>query len=207
MPEERGFQYYATYAVLHTDYLTRMALSTWLGLDVSLGGEDRRVLERTILPAFAARDELQRVLFVGCEWYTKFYPKLFPGRDFCTIDFDPVKSKWGAPTHVVGSFQDLARHFPASRFDLIVCNGVLSFGIDNRADAEAAFAGCSHCLRDGGLMMLGWSDAPEHRPKFRLEDVDSMKAFVPYVFPPLAAAEHRVYNRWQLVYRFYEKKA
>ena len=207
MAEGLGLRYFATDPIAHTEYCARRALSMWFGLDVSLGGKDRKVLERTILPAFAANDELQRVLFVGCEWYTKFYPKIFAGRDFCTIDVDPVKRRWGAPTHVVGAFQDLARHFPASRFDLILCNGVLGAGINVRADAEASLAGCFHCLRGGGLMMLGWSDTPEHRPSFQLEDLDSMKRFVPHVFPPLSSSEHRVDNRWQLVYRFYEKSA
>jgi hypothetical protein len=200
--------YYAKYAVWHSEYLTRLALSSGLGLDVSLGGKDRRVLEQTILPGFQARQDLQRILFVGCEWYTKFYPKIFAGREFCTIDNDPTKARWGGSTHVVGSFQELTSHFPAERFDLILCNGVLGdVGISTRSAAEPALDGCFQCLRPGGLMMLGWSDTPEHRPPFVVEELDSMKKFVPFVFPAFNATEHRVHNRWELVFRFYQKPA
>ena len=52
-----------------------------VGLPTSLESEDRRLLERDILPWFAAQPLVTRVLFVGCDWYTKHYERAFTGRE------------------------------------------------------------------------------------------------------------------------------
>ena len=57
------------------DELQRFAAR--FGFAGKLDTEDRRILEQTILPFFAARSEFRRVLFVGCDWYTNSYRELF----------------------------------------------------------------------------------------------------------------------------------
>jgi hypothetical protein len=38
--------------------------------------------------------------------------------------------------------EHLDRHFPKAHFDLILCNGVYGWGLDDRASCERAFQRC-----------------------------------------------------------------
>ena len=71
-----------------------------MGLGVALQTTDRYVLEKTILPYFAARSDCRRILFVGCEWYTKHYEKIFVNQEYWTIEIDPQLKEYGAKNHV-----------------------------------------------------------------------------------------------------------
>src|SRR5882724_8239237 len=55
------------------------------GLNLHLNTDDRRVLEKVILPYFASQSEFLRILFVGCDWYTKPYGKYFKEKEYWTI--------------------------------------------------------------------------------------------------------------------------
>lgn len=83
------------------------------------------------------------MLFVGCAWYAHRYERLLPGRDYWTIDPDPWKRRFGARRHVVAEFERLDAHVARGSFDLIVCNGVFGWGLDDRVDCERAFAPAS----------------------------------------------------------------
>ena len=71
-----------------------------MGLGVALQTTDRHVLEKTIFPYFAARSDCRRILFVGCEWYTKHYEKIFVNQEYWTIEIDPQLKEYGAKNHV-----------------------------------------------------------------------------------------------------------
>ena len=47
---------------------------------------------------------------------------------------------------------------------------------------------CWLCLREKGVLMIGWNDVPEHSP-VPLSDLDALKKFQPYVFPALGKTE------------------
>ena len=127
---------------------------------------DRRLLEETVLPGYAADPGLRSLLFVGCDWYTTDYPALFaPARErFRTVDIDPAKARFGAPGHVVAPMHEIGSHFAPGSIDVIVANGIYGWGIDDRAGLGAAFAQAREALRPGGTLLLGWNDVPALAP-------------------------------------------
>ncbi len=127
---------------------------------------DRAVLEGTLLPTLAADPRLRSLVFVGCGPYTRHYATLFaPATErFRTMDIDPRRARHGHTGHVVAAVQDIAAHFPAESVDAIVCNGVYGFGLDDRAELEAALHASAAVLRPGGRFVLGWNDVPAFAP-------------------------------------------
>jgi len=172
------------------------------GLPTSLDTQDRRLLEREILPWFGEREEYRRVLFVGCDWYTRHYDAFFEGREYWTLEKDPARRRYGAERHVTASVVDLADHFPEQSFDLVLLNGVLGWGLDDPAEAEAALAACTTRLAPGGVLLLGWNDVPEKRI---LEPGSSpaLQRLRPWEFPPFGAARRVAPGRIRHTYEFY----
>jgi SAM-dependent methyltransferase len=163
-----------------------------LGLPVSLGTPDRRVLEGQILPWLAAEPWIASVLFVGCDWYTVHYGRMFAAKEYWTIEMDPARARYGASgRHVVGPLQDLDRRFGPDRFGAIVCNGVLGWGLNDREEAERAFAACVSCLAPGGLLVLGINDVPEKRV-YPLAESRPLAQLAPFHFPPFGGASFLV---------------
>jgi hypothetical protein len=159
-----------------------------LGLAARLHTEGRKIFENTVLTTLARDESFQRILFVGCEWYTRHYgDRYFRGREFWTIEFDEERSRrYGGELRVTDGVENVAEHFPPERFDLIICNGVFGWGLDTRDQAERAFRGCHELLRPGGLFVLGWNDVDGHRP-FDPADTDALQAFDRYTFPPFGS--------------------
>ena len=140
---------------------------------------DRRVLEHDILGAFAADPGVQRVLFVGVQWYTMRYPTHFTGKTFATIDPEPKVATFGGNPHVVGQIQDLAEHFPGMVFDAIVMSGVIGFGLNDPKEVDRALDACEKALRPGGWLVLGINELkPTH--------VDPKKSPAAAAFEPRA---------------------
>jgi SAM-dependent methyltransferase len=171
-------------ARLLTDFeYAKRAARYVLGLPVPLDTEDRRILEQVIFPHFLSLPNTQRILFVGCDWYTKHYERaFFRGRDFLTIDVSPKARKFGARNHTIAGLGELDAHFAEGYFDIIFCNGVYGFGLDAAADCEVAFDRCWSRLRDGGYFVLGWDDIPARTPV----PLDQIKALSRYQRLPVA---------------------
>jgi hypothetical protein len=174
------------------------------GIPVRKRTSDRVVLEETILPYFAAKADVSDILFVGCDWYTAHYSKLFRGKNYWTIEPDPAKSVFGAKQHVVDSLENLGRYFTSGQFDLILCNGVYGFGLDSEVQCETAFNNCYVCLRNLGELVLGWNDTPDRTP-VPLNQLQSLSKFHPSHFPPLATWRYRTDTPHRHVYDFYVK--
>jgi hypothetical protein len=171
-------------ARLLTDFeYTKRAARYVLGLPVPLKTEDRRILEQVVFPHFLRLPNTQRILFVGCDWYTKHYERaFFRGRDFRTIDVSEKARKFGASKHTVAALGELDAHFAEGYFDIIFCNGVYGFGLDSAADCEIAFDRCWSRVRDGGYFVLGWDDIPARTPV----PLDQIKALSRYQRLPVA---------------------
>ncbi len=175
-----------------------------LGIELSLPTEDRRVLEKVVLPYLG--EACSRVLFVGCDWYTSHYEKLFAGKEYWTLEKEPRRRKYGAARHVTDVLANLAAHFPPGHFDAIVVNGVLGWGLDGRAEAEASLEACRLALREGGVLVLGWNDVPEKRP-LAPEESQSLARLRPFVFPPLGSARHATATVNRHTFSFYSRPA
>jgi hypothetical protein len=147
---------------------------------------------------------VRRVLFVGCARYTQHYAQLFSHAEYWTIDAVPRNRRWGAQLHIRDRLERLDRHVAPGYFDLIVCNGVLGWGLNRRDDAEAAFTVCLEALRAGGELVVGWNDVfPRNavRP-------DSLKALKRYERCPksdLGGPVVRIDVPHRHVFEFYRK--
>ncbi len=175
-----------------------------VGLPNRLHSPDRDVLERVVLPAYARLPGMRRVLFVGSDWFTRHYEKLFPGQEYWTLDPDPWKRKFGARRHIVAGLQSLDAHFDESHFDLILCNGVFGWGLDERDDCERAFLACFTRLKPGGHFMHGWNDVPAHSP-LPLASLRSLARFTPQPLPVLGTARFLADAQTRHVFDFYVK--
>ncbi len=146
-----------------------------LGLPSRLNTEDRRVLEQVILPQYASRSDISRILFVGCAAYTQQYGELFGGREYWTIDPVARRRRYGGARHIVDTLQNLGSHVAPGYFDLIVCNGVLGWGLNSPADADAALAACftasarrwRACCLDGTTLRRRNRVVPESIPTMK----------------------------------------
>ena len=175
-----------------------------LGLPNRMPTPDRDTLEKVILPSYAARPDIKTVLFVGCAWYTHHYEQMLPGRVYWTIDPDPWKKRFGSRRHVVAGLESLDAHIAPGSLDLIICNGVFGWGLDDRADCERAFQGCFDALRPSGELIIGWNDVLERRP-LELASLQSLARFRPLTFGPVGSNEYLANPENRHVYNFYAK--
>jgi SAM-dependent methyltransferase len=166
--------------------------------------DDRRVLEQRILPYFAERDEYARILFAGCAWFTDHYEQIAEGKEYWTLDFKPAQRQFGAARHICGPMADISAHVAPDSLDVIFCNGLLGWGLDEKRQIELAFNACVDCLRPGGVFVLGWNDVALRRPCLP-EDCGSLQRMQPFEFPPLRAARHRCRGASRHTYDFYVK--
>jgi SAM-dependent methyltransferase len=116
----------------------------------------------------------------------------------------PSRKRYGAAHHIVDGLQNLDRHFAPNSLDLILCNGVFGWGLDERADVERAFAVCAQCLSAGGVLVIGWDDIDERRP-FPLHECKSLRLLAPYAFPPLGVREYLTSTPYRHTFSFYVK--
>lgn len=159
------------------------------GFDLHLNSPDRYVLEDIIIPNLVAQKELYKILFLGCNWYTKPYKKYFR-KEYWTIEIARSKSKFGSKRHIVDTLQNLGKYVEDEYFDLIVCNGVFGWGINNKYDTELAIKQCHICLRKNGILVLGWNDVSTYRPYFAMGKCENLSKFTPYLFPSLATTQY-----------------
>ena len=79
--------------------------------------------------------------------YTQRYGEIFDGREYWTIDPVARLRRYGSERHIVDHLQNLGTHVPPGYFDLVVCNGVLGWGLNAPEDANTALAACHTHLR------------------------------------------------------------
>lgn len=179
-------------------------IKTRLGIPMRLRTPGRSLLEKVVLPYYASIARGCRVLFVGCDWYTQHYKKVFRDAEFWTIDPDPSKKRFGARNHIVGYLEELCDYFIPEYFDFIICNGVLGHGLDKLEQADLAFNSCFVCLRQGGKFMVG-RDEYEGLVPFEIEEMTSLQRFVSCSFPPLKTWRYSLTPVYAYVFCFYEK--
>lgn len=172
------------------NFIDRLSHSRLRGFDLYRNSPDRHVLEDVIIPHIKSRHDLQKILFVGCDWYTKPYKKLFKYKEYWTIEIDRNKQKYGADNHIIDGLQNLSKYINPGYFDVIIYNGVFGYGINTRKDTEESFHQCFQALRPGGILVFGWNDVPQCKPFPVLEECENLKQFLPYHFAPLSATKY-----------------
>jgi hypothetical protein len=177
-----------------------------MGLRSSIGSPDRKLLEETILPFYASQPECKRVLFVGCDWYTKHYASIFGAQEYWTIDPKPRKQRYGASLHVVDALENLDRWFQPAYFDLIVCNGVFGWGLNRRGQCERALAACYARLRPRGHFVFGWNDVATRLP-FEPLTLAGFGMLAAATFPPAGAHRLLADTERRHNYAFFSKPA
>lgn len=175
------------------------------GFDVHLKYPDRHVLENIIIPYFVKRNEFQKILFVGCDWYTKPYKKYFKNKDYWTIEIEPDKSKYGAKNHITDSIENLSNYIDNDYFDLIFFTGVFGHGLNSREATEKAVNQCFQCLRQSGILVFGWNDILELTPFPVIQECQSLKKFDSYFFAPLSSSQYVVPDEFRHTFVFYIK--
>ena len=186
-------------------YATRV-VRYLLGLPVPMHTEDRRVLEQIIFPYFLRLPDTRRVLFVGCDWYTKHYERaFFADREYWTLDISEKARKFGGTRHIVAGMQNLGTRFAAGYFDLIVCNGVYGFGLDTVEECNLAIDAACTGVRDGGYFVFGWDDIPERTP-VPLESIAALAKFERFA-PARLGFRYLSDTPYRHTYEFFRKPA
>ena len=168
-----------------------------------LATPDRMFLEDTVVPWFTVREDVRTVLDIGVDWYTRSYPALFQKQDYWTIDFDPDKQRYATRQHHTASMTQLAEVFPLEKFDLVLCNGVVGWGLNDPADVASALEASAKVLRPGGWLVLGWNDREGHRVPGLLEIVS--RHFSPFTHPSVGAPQHVTDTSYCHRYDFFQR--
>ena len=174
------------------------------GIDVRKKRPDRKLLEQVIFPELLRTPDYQRILFVGCAWYTLHYPKLFRNREFITMEISPDEAQYGGTTHIIDSCENIDLHFPANALDVVVFNGVYGFGLNELPAIERTLLAIHQSLRLNGLFIFGWNDQPATAP-YRIEQLTGLNAFEPFDFPPLHQTIHESNSKNRHRFHFYRK--
>ena len=175
------------------------------GKRTSMLTTDRIVLEQQIFKHYAAQAGIRDILFVGCDADTAGYHELyFPGRRFVTLEPDESNRAFGATEHIVATLEQLGSHIPDASVDLIICNGVFGWGLDEKANCEAAFAAAHRALKPGGQLLVGWNDVPRRAP-FPLASIESLSRFRQHEFPLFNTWRHMTDTVYRHTFDFYQK--
>lgn len=176
-----------------------------LGIPTPLRTEDRRILEQVVLPYFAEDSAFHRILFVGCDYYTWHYERIFCVKEYWTIEPKKLNAMFGANRHIVGYMRQIDQYFEKSGLDLIICNGVLGFGLNDPQEIEDSFRKCFLCLREGGVLVIGWDDVKE-RVFLPLDKWKSLRQFHPFVFPPFGTFKYSTQTQNRHTFSFCIKR-
>lgn len=175
-----------------------------LGIPTPLRTEGRQILEQVVLPYFVEDSSFHRILFVGCEYYTWHYQKIFQTKEYWTIEPNVKRAKFGAKRHIIGYLRQIGEYFEENSLDSIICIGVLGFGLNDPQEIENSFGKCFFCLREGGILVLGWNDF-ESWSFLPPDKYRSLQQFHPFMFPPLKTSKYSIQNYMHTTFSFYIK--
>jgi hypothetical protein len=179
------------------------AIKMKLGIPTPLRTKDRRILEQLVFPYFVKDIHFHRILFVGCDYYTWHYRKIFQTKEYWTIEPRAIMSVFGAKRHIIGYLRQIDEHFEKDSLNVIICNGVLGYGLDDPQEIENSLGKCFFCLREGGILVLGW-DIKENL-FLPLDKYKSLQQFHPFVFPTLGTSKYPTGTNNHHTFSFYIK--
>ncbi len=163
---------------------------------------DRTVLENVIFPFVINNFKPGTILDIGRTEAQKHYNEFFKENDFWTIDINPSNKEFGAKNHIVDDVKNLSKHFKENTFDLIVFNGVIGWGLNNKEDVLRGIEEIHKVLRKGALLIVGWNDVPDLMP-VHLDEVCTSEKFEKHSLEPLES--HNFQTRWKHTFSFFIK--
>lgn len=181
-----------------------VAFAARRGAPVRLQTVDREVLEKRILPVLGRQDALRCVLFVGADWYTVSYERFFRRKEYWTVEPDPGRRVYGARRHIVGKAEEVGDRFSPGYFDVVICNGVFGWGLNELDAWTAALNSFYTVLRPGGWFIFGWDDTPRLCP-FPPLSAPAAALFENLCFPGIGAARLAVGRGSPHVFDFLSK--
>lgn len=181
-----------------------MALAAGTGGVFYQNTPDRAVLENVVFPYYQLSASHQRILFVGCDWYTAGYSRRMSLKSFATIDPDPTRARYGAANHMIAPMSRLSDNHGPGTFDLVICSGVIGWGLNDPVEAERSFEAAWTGLRSGGHLVVSWNDVPRHLP-FDVLGLAALRRFEPFTFPPLGVPRHNVEHEMRHTFAFFSK--
>jgi len=119
---------------------------------------DRQLMTKAYLPAVAAIGG--NILFVGCRGYTRDYYRVLESRGgkVWTIDIDPKVARFGRTgRHRTGDVSQVDTIFADVRFDAVICNGVLGYGVDSVPLQQATLKALARIMAPRAPLLLGWN--------------------------------------------------
>ncbi|MEM9478578.1 MAG: class I SAM-dependent methyltransferase [Verrucomicrobiota bacterium] len=166
---------------------------------------DREVYHEEILPYLSTLPQIKRVLDIGCEWYNLHHRRLFRQHEYWTIDLDAEKAGFGSRNHIVGSALELDKHFEADSFDLVLCNGVFGWGVNESSEVASLAEQVASMLVVGGKVVVGWNPGTTNVPELSPSVAMSLQ-FDPWKFPPQKASSFIANRENGHTFEFFAKK-
>ena len=75
----------------------------------------------------------------------------------------PAKQRIAGPQHHTLSATQLTDVFDPGTFDLVLCNGVIGWGLNSPSDVEKGLDECADVMRPGAWLVVGWNDMEGRR--------------------------------------------
>lgn len=170
-----------------------------------LNTPDRVVLEGEIIPHFARTlPQGARVLDIGLDWYTEGYRAMFRRQRYATLDIDESKKRYSGSHHICDSALALSEYFDPATLDLIICNGVMGWGVNDPASNEALVREMVNALKPDGFLVFGFNDVPEHRPDRLPDEISSV--LQGWDLPSRGCSEIRTESANEHVFRLYRRR-
>jgi len=133
------------------------------GLNPAVRFIPRDYLDKVLMPATCPRDGTT-VVIVGLRSYATHYSYFYLGHRVIVFDPDPRTELYrGRARFVAQPIRNLGDIVPPETVDLIHCNGVYGWGLDDPREIEASFESMWRALVPGGLLLLGY-DLTHHNP-------------------------------------------
>ena len=108
---------------------------------------------------YVAQQRPQKVLFVGVDEYTAWYHRLFPANVFESLDIDPLKARFGSPSHhIVGDCSKVLVDGRRGPYDTVILNGVYGWGLDEGDQLFGCLNGIAAILAPKGMLVFGFNE-------------------------------------------------
>jgi hypothetical protein len=179
----------------------------WLalvGIDLRQHTDDRHILENIIFPYIKNHKEYNKIVFIGTQWYTKGYCKIFKEKEFYTLEYDEKRARFGCKLNIIDSFVNIDKYFSENSVDVVICNGVFGRGFNYEVDVNKALEATRTVLKKDGLFIFGWDDHKKYFP-YEVEKTKGFNLFTKYKFEPLETNRYVCNTNYNHTYLFLGK--